>query len=114
MVNTRRCVDRGPDGLALDRRLRARGRASDAGPVRPTVLPAVVAAGYDRDFDEVLAGARAALQPAAPCRRWDEIEIRGRSLRLPPDAALDLGGSPGWTVDLAPTPPSTPDSRGSS
>ena len=68
----------------------------------PTVLPALVAAGYDRAFDEVLAGARAALRPAPPCGRWAEIEIRPRSLRLPPDAALDLGGfAKGWAVDLA-------------
>jgi len=68
----------------------------------PTVLPAMIASGYDRDFDEVLAGARAALRPSAPCGVWDEIQVRGRMLRLPPGAALDLGGfAKGWTVDLA-------------
>jgi len=81
---------------AIDAARRTQGRFD------PTVLPAVLAAGYDRDFDEVLAGARAALRPAAPCGRWEEIEIHGRRLRLPTGAALDLGGfAKGWTVDLA-------------
>lgn len=82
--------------FALDAARRTEGRMD------PTVLPAVVAAGYDRDFDEVLAGARDVLHPTAPCGRWGEVELDGTSLRLPPDAALDLGGlAKGWTVDLA-------------
>ena len=68
----------------------------------PTVLPALVAAGYDRGFDEILAGARAALRPASPCGRWREIRLTGTSLRLPHGVGLDLGGiAKGWTVDLA-------------
>jgi thiamine biosynthesis lipoprotein len=82
--------------FALEAARRTRGRFD------PTVLPAVVAAGYDRDFDELLAGARAVLRPSAPCGRWGEIEIRERSLRLPSATALDLGGvAKGWAVDLA-------------
>lgn len=68
----------------------------------PTVLPAVEAAGYDRDFDEVLAGARGALHPPQQCGRWAEVELRGNMLRLPPGVGLDFGGvAKGWTVDLA-------------
>lgn len=68
----------------------------------PTVLDAVVAAGYDRDFDELLAGARAALRPPRPCGRWREVRLQGRTLHLPEDVGLDLGGiAKGWTVDLA-------------
>jgi FAD:protein FMN transferase len=68
----------------------------------PAVLAAVTAAGYDRDFDEVLAGARDALRPPVACGRWREIELRGRELRLPRGVGLDLGGvAKGWTVDLA-------------
>jgi len=68
----------------------------------PTVLGAVVSAGYDRDLDEVLAGARVALRPARPCGRWVEIELDGDRLRLPEGVGLDLGGiAKGWTVDLA-------------
>jgi FAD:protein FMN transferase len=68
----------------------------------PTVLPALLAAGYDQDFDDVIAGARLALNPPQPCSRWPEIEIRRPEIRLPPRTALDFGGiAKGWTVDLA-------------
>ncbi len=68
----------------------------------PTVLAAVEAAGYDRDFDEVIRSARGALRPPVPCGRWKEIEVRGRSVRLPSGVGLDFGGvAKGWTADLA-------------
>ncbi len=68
----------------------------------PTVLDAVIAAGYDRDFDEILAGARGALRPPRPCGRAGDVELDGRRLRLPPGVGLDLGGiAKGWTVDVA-------------
>jgi thiamine biosynthesis lipoprotein len=68
----------------------------------PTVLPALLAAGYDRDFDDVIAGARLALNPPEACGRWTEIEVRRHEIRLPPDTALDFGGiAKGWTVDRA-------------
>jgi thiamine biosynthesis lipoprotein len=77
-------------------------RAADSGGLfDPTVLGAVTAAGYDRDFDELIAGARGALRPAVPCGRWREISLDGRELRMPASAGLDLGGvAKGWTVDL--------------
>jgi thiamine biosynthesis lipoprotein len=68
----------------------------------PTVHDALVAAGYDRDFDEVLAGARGELHPATPCGRWPEIDRRRDQLRLPSGVHLDLGAiAKGWTVDVA-------------
>ena len=68
----------------------------------PTVLHAMIAAGYDRDFDEVLAGARGVLHPPQPCGRWAEIDMRPGGLRLPAGVGLDLGGvAKGWTADLA-------------
>ncbi len=68
----------------------------------PTVLHAIVAAGYDRDYDEVLAGARGVLHPPEPCGRWAEIDMRPGGLRLPADVGLDFGGvAKGWTADLA-------------
>ena len=82
--------------LALDQAL-ATGGLFD-----PTVLHALMAAGYDRDFDEVLAGARGALHPPEPCGRWNEVQVRPGAVRLPPEVGLDLGGIvKGWTVDLA-------------
>jgi FAD:protein FMN transferase len=68
----------------------------------PTVLGAMIAAGYDRTFDDVLAGARGALHPPHPCGRWREIETRPGAILLPVGVGLDLGGiAKGWTVDLA-------------
>jgi thiamine biosynthesis lipoprotein len=82
--------------LALDAAVRTDGRFD------PTVHDALVAAGYDRDFDELLAGARAALHPATPCGRWAEVEVDGRTLTLPAGVHLDLGGiAKGWTADRA-------------
>ena len=76
-------------------------RVSD-GLFDPTVLPALLAAGYDGDFDDVLAGARLALHPPEPCGRWPEIGIRGRSILLPVGVSVDFGGiAKGWTVDRA-------------
>lgn len=68
----------------------------------PAALEAVTAAGYDRDFDELVAGARGALRPPRPCGRWREIELRKGAILLPAGVGLDLGGiAKGWTADLA-------------
>ncbi|MGZ4148515.1 MAG: FAD:protein FMN transferase [Actinomycetota bacterium] len=76
--------------------------AATGGLFDPTVHDALVAAGYDRDFDEVLAGARGALHPAGPCGRWPEVEVDGCLVRPPAGVHLDLGGiAKGWTVDRA-------------
>ena len=58
----------------------------------PAVLDALIAAGYDRDFDEVIAGARGALHPPRPCGRWRDIEVRRGAIRMPEGVGLDLGG----------------------
>ena len=82
--------------LALSAWRRTQGRFD------PTLLGAMIAAGYDRDFDEILAGARDALHPVAPAGRAREVELDGRRLRIPSGVGLDLGGIvKGWTVDLA-------------
>ena len=68
----------------------------------PTVHDALIAAGYDRDFDELLAGARGALHPATPCGRWTEIRTRPGAVCLPAGVHLDLGGiAKGWCADRA-------------
>ena len=83
----------------------------------PTVLPALMAAGYDRDFADVLARgededeelrairrdvAALILKNATACGAWREVELVGTRLRIPAGAALDFGGiAKGWTVDLA-------------
>lgn len=76
--------------------------AATGGAFDPTVLGAVEAAGYDRDFDEVIRSARGVLRRPVPCGRWTEIEMADGSVRLPAGVGLDLGGiAKGWTVDLA-------------
>ncbi len=83
-------------GLAL-----SAARATD-GRFDPTAHDALVAAGYDRDFDDLLAGARGALHPATPCGRWAEVEVDDRTMTLPAGVHLDLGGiAKGWTADRA-------------
>ena len=76
--------------------------ATSAGLFDPTVLDAVIAAGYDRNYDEVLAGARGALHPSRPCGRWREILLSDGAIKLPTEVGLDLGGiAKGFTADLA-------------
>ncbi|HEY6567796.1 MAG TPA: FAD:protein FMN transferase [Actinomycetota bacterium] len=78
------------------------GAARSGGTFDPSVLGAVIDSGYDRDFDEVLAGARGVLHPSTPCARWREIEVRPGWVLLPPGVGLDLGGLvKGWTADRA-------------
>jgi len=104
-----------PFAVLTERSLRA--AAETDGLFDPTVLPALAAAGYDRDWaeveargdaeDEELAAIRrefAALmiKHSTACGAWREIELDGRNLRIPEGAALDFGGiAKGWTVDRA-------------
>jgi len=81
----------------------------------PTVLPALRAAGYDRDFKEIAAGdhdpeleairrtvRELAIKDATVCGAWRDIQIQGDRIRMPGGAELDFGGiAKGWTVDLA-------------
>jgi thiamine biosynthesis lipoprotein len=81
----------------------------------PTVLPALRAAGYDRDYadvrrvdtDEELQEIRREIRAllikdAAACGAWRDVELDGDLLRLPEGCELDFGGiAKGWTVDAA-------------
>jgi thiamine biosynthesis lipoprotein len=82
--------------LALD------AAARTGGLFDPTVLPALLAAGYDRDFDDIIAGARLALHPPVPCGRWADVKVVGQRVLLPPGVSLDFGGiAKGRAADLA-------------
>lgn len=75
------------------------------GLVTPLILPALIAAGYDRSFDDL--GAR----PASPASDqpstssvpdWSDIqvEVAAHRVRLPAGAQIDLGGvGKGWTAE---------------
>jgi thiamine biosynthesis lipoprotein len=68
----------------------------------PTMLAAVRAAGYDRDFHELSRGAVPPAGVPVPGGGWRRVRIERGRIRLPEGVGLDLGGvAKGWTVDLA-------------
>lgn len=82
---------------AVDRRLvhalslAARAREDTGGRFDPTVLPALVAAGYDRSFEQL------AERPARRAPGWRagaviEVDEEAGRVRLEPGAGVDLGG----------------------
>jgi len=90
------------DGFVEVVELAITAAATTDGVFDPTVYDALIAAGYDRDFDEVLAGARGTLHPVTPCGRWTAIRTRPGAVRRPAGVHLDLGGiAKGWTADQA-------------
>jgi thiamine biosynthesis lipoprotein len=79
------------------------GARRSAGLFDPTILQALVASGYDRDFADVVARSQAA-SPASPGPHpnWRLVEIRSGEVRVPEGTGLDFGGvAKGWTVDRA-------------
>jgi thiamine biosynthesis lipoprotein len=92
-----------PDFLAL-LLLALEGAAESGGLFDPTVLPALTAAGYDRDFKHLSDSPRARDAASAPATRgsWRDVEIEGDRVRMPQLLMLDFGGiAKGWTVDAA-------------
>jgi FAD:protein FMN transferase len=78
--------------LAIDARERTNGRFD------PTVHDALVAAGYDRTFDEVAREGEA--RPPRAC--GGRIRVDGGRIELEPGFRLDLGGiAKGYAVDRA-------------
>lgn len=70
----------------------------------PTILPALLAAGYDATFAEVSAASQAGKKRAgaAPAVRpnWADIAVARGAISLPAETAIDLGGiAKGWIVD---------------
>jgi thiamine biosynthesis lipoprotein len=75
------------------------------GLVVPTLLPALESAGYDRDFESLRQNPPAASRsphPEAGDWRALRLDPGGRTVTLPPDVRLDLGGvAKGWAADRA-------------
>ena len=69
----------------------------------PTVLPELVAAGYDRDFSLVRQVSHTSQSaPSRVAGRWREVRLCHRSMWMPKGMALDFGGiAKGWTADGA-------------
>ena len=90
----------GPGSLRLSRpfaalmRCALQAAAETDGLFDPTVLPAMVAAGYDRSFEDIIVRAREVLRPDAPTGRWREISLAGDRLTMPEGIGLVSAGSP--------------------
>lgn len=68
------------------------------GLVHAGTLPALLAAGYTRDFS--LGGTPTTAPPAPPAPLPELLELHGNDARLAPGAAIDLGGiAKGWLAD---------------
>jgi len=76
------------------------GYRETAGAYNPTMLPALVASGYADSVDDP--SRQTVLPPSAvDGGNLDAIEIRGRTVRLPPGMTLDSGGiGKGYAADL--------------
>jgi len=103
-LNRRGTLPVGPELLeVVDLALAARERTS--GRFDPTVHDALVAAGYDRTFEEVSAeGLSGNLRASAAVRCAGSIRVdrRTRTIALDPGVRLDLGGiAKGYAVDRA-------------
>src|SRR5207245_5997666 len=76
-----------------------------AGLSDPTLGAAVIAAGYDRSFEEIEAGGPGRILMAAPGGARDRVANyrQASTVTVPSGFDLDLGGSAkGWAVHLAP------------
>lgn len=94
------------DGFAELLELSLEGARTTGGLFDPTVLPAMVSAGYDRDFERLREQGDVALPapqaPAAPCGRWLDVRLHGNRVHLPDGVGLDFGGiAKGWAADRA-------------
>ncbi len=76
------------------------------GAVDPTVGQALVAAGYDRDFDELASSGPVGPQLASPIPGWRNVRLDPvtRHVRLDHGAQLDLGSTAkAWSADRCAT-----------
>jgi FAD:protein FMN transferase len=81
----------------------AAAEATD-GLFHPATLPALEAAGYDRDYDEIAQREIGKTAAPTPLSDWREIALEPirRRINLPAGAKLDLGGIvKGWAADTA-------------
>jgi len=82
--------------LALEARERTGGRFD------PTVHDALIAAGYDRTFEEVGRGGTVVVSPPARCFGSVRVDAEASEIVLGPGVRLDFGGiGKGYAVDRA-------------
>jgi thiamine biosynthesis lipoprotein len=81
-----------------------RAARATAGLYDPTLLHALERLGYDRSFDRLGAALPAASGPAPGGGGWRrlELDLKARTVTLPPGVGIDLGGiAKGMAVDAA-------------
>jgi thiamine biosynthesis lipoprotein len=89
----------GPELLELTL-LALAARDSTRGRFDPTVLPALIAAGYDRSFDALVAGEHSDCADAAPGGGGARLDREAGTIELDRGVQLDLGGiAKGWIAD---------------
>jgi thiamine biosynthesis lipoprotein len=99
-LNREGSLHAGPD-LARVTELALEARDRTGGRFDPTVHDALVAAGYDRSFEQIEQGA-ARGGPPAPCGGGVTVEGSSGRIRLDAGVRLDLGGiGKGYAVDRA-------------
>lgn len=99
-LNERGSLEAGPDLLEVVR-LALEARRQTGGRFDPTVHDAVVAAGYDRTFDELPAEGPA---PAGGSRCAGGVHLGGNRIELDEGVRLDLGGiGKGYAAENAAT-----------
>lgn len=76
--------------LLIERAIEAWSRTD--GRFDPTVLPALIASGYDRDFREISDQPRDSRPTPVPAPGCADIRIAGKTITLPPGTAIDPGG----------------------
>jgi FAD:protein FMN transferase len=103
-LNARGSVDHVDELLFAAIEVALQAAADSEGLVTPTILPALEAAGFDRSFEKVAREQDGELAPPSPAPDWRTIRCdpQSRTVRLPPNVKLDLGGtSKGWLADAA-------------
>jgi FAD:protein FMN transferase len=94
-LNEAGAADAGPELVALTS-LALAARELTGGRFDPTVHDAVVAAGYDRTFDDVAADG----PEARPAACGGGVRVDGSRIELDPGVRLDFGGiGKGWAAD---------------
>jgi thiamine biosynthesis lipoprotein len=97
-LNAESRLDASPEFVEVTR-LALEARERTGGRVDPTVHDAVVAAGYDRSFDDVPSDG-AAISTGAPC--GGSVTVDATTIVIEPGYRLDLGGiAKGYAADRA-------------
>lgn len=94
-------ADAGDDLLVLTR-LAVDAREETGGRFDPSVHAAVVAAGYDRTFDELPPDAPDLPGPPERCGGRVDVDLERGTIRLGPGVGIDLGGiAKGYAAEVA-------------